>query len=504
MFQQGLRRLRRDERGQALVLGAVAMLIVAIAVLSTVSIGHGIYAKMKLQDAADAQSYSIAVKEARAYNFLAYTNRAMVVHYNAMLTVMAYVSHAFYLQKTIGNIAGVLKYLPGIGGVFSAIQQVIKSWMDLVDGLSRLLVPLLTALNVALWLAQEAVVTATLLDLATSTSSLVLQNTDPHARIGDAMNAPTILGRTLNFDNTKNFIHLFDDGNSMKLSTGAATRARLLKDNALSDPKMAKYRLLMGSIVNASRREWTAVGQGPKLVGRRWNLNVFCLVKFKKEAVGELRSFDEHFRGNLKDQLFAEDSVSLKIKPCVGKTIFSFDYTMSVQADLQNGGHRTRLSLGGPLNIDTPLDARHHKFHGITPFFASDPSYIRPHLNHFGYPCNVVIATRDMIGTQRRFELQNDSMQGQGTLEGSGVLDMTWEKVGGPELKRFRNRTGGMMVASVGRAIYHRPGEWKEAPNFFNPLWTARLAPLRTHWERPIETNAELQLVRRTLGLINY
>ena len=25
---------------------------------------------------------------------------------------------------------------------------------------------------------------------------------------------------------------------------------------------------------------------------------------------------------------------------------------------------------------------------------------------------------------------------------------------------------------------YHRPGNWKEHPNFFNPFWRAKLAPV--------------------------
>ena len=33
---------------------------------------------------------------------------------------------------------------------------------------------------------------------------------------------------------------------------------------------------------------------------------------------------------------------------------------------------------------------------------------------------------------------------------------------------------------AVARAMtyYHRPGNWKEHPNFFNPFWRAKLAPV--------------------------
>lgn len=36
----------------------------------------------------------------------------------------------------------------------------------------------------------------------------------------------------------------------------------------------------------------------------------------------------------------------------------------------------------------------------------------------------------------------------------------------------------GVNAISRGQAYYHRPGVWREHPNFFNPFWRARLAPI--------------------------
>jgi hypothetical protein len=531
MFHRGLRKLRRDERGQALVVGAIAMLVVALVVLSSVSIGHGIYSKIKLQDAADAQSYSIAVKEARAYNFLAYTNRAMVVHYNAMLTMMAYVSHAFYLKETVGRIAGWLSYIPYIGPIFRAIEKIIDAWMQIVDGLSQALVPLLTALNVGLWLAQEAVVYATAMDLLTSASSDPVRLTDPKAQPGYSMSLGSVGGITgfistigLNANNVANFLHPIDDGmhgNSFSGVTdpvGTGTRSKLLGANNLSDHKMAKYRLLMGNIVNSARREWTAVGSKPFLIGRRWNIGLGCLLDFDKRAEGEIKSFSERHKNNLKDQLFAEDSVGLEIGGCFGDPLFEFRYKLQAKADFQNGGHSWALYVKPPkVDKQVANEKPHHKFFGITPFFTSDPSFFKPYSFHFGYPCNLVITTKNMINKPEIFQLQSEVLKESGSadVEKTGMLDMTWKFVGGePDdadltakiMPLFRDRTGGMMAAAVGRAIYHRPGEWKEEPNFFNPLWTARLAPLRTHWQSPQDSAAYPELIIANLAQdgINY
>ncbi|AKQ69287.1 hypothetical protein A176_006199 [Myxococcus hansupus] len=518
-----LRRMRRDERGQAMVIGAVAMLVLAVSVMASVSIGHGVYEKIKLQDAADAQAYSIAVKEARAYNFLAYTNRAMVVHYSAMLTVMSYVSHAVYLDQTIRNVASVLKVIPVIGGIFAAVEQALKLWKSAVEVVARALIPILTGLNIALWLAQEAMLFGTLMDLVTSDGNLVVQGTDPKAQVGLAMtygsggsnpglsvlNAVT----STNYSNLKNFLHPIDDGprssGSVSISdpTGMGTRSRLLRDNKLSEPDMAKYRLLMGNIANAMRREWTAVGDGPILIGRQWNLNL-CLaafqVRIEKTADSQIKSFDENFENNRKDQLYAADDIRIRLRPLCyfGRWRNVFQFRFRAAADAQGGFHQ---EFGRRKTDD------HHNWEGITPFVTSDPSFVRPWQYHFGYPCNVTVLSKDMGAesgeTEAPFQMKNlrdnafmtnesawwkSEKATENEVVGGGFLDMTWKYVGGYKMKsgaldgdaaHFRETTGGMMAIAVGRAVYHRPGVWKEQPNFFNPLWTARLAPVKTHWE---------------------
>jgi Flp pilus assembly protein TadG len=494
-----VRKMRRDERGQAMIIGAVAMLILALMVMTSVSIGHGVYSKIKSQDAADAQSYSIAVKQARAYNFLAYTNRAMVVHYSAMLTMMSYVSHALYLQKTVGTAAKYLKYIPAIGAIFAAVEQAINAWVKVVEALSRVIIPVLTTINIGLWLAQEALLLSTYMEILTAQSGQPLSGTDPKARYGFFSNpgAPGgslggALNGVMNQTNATNFLHVLDDGPNSSGSvtlgdTGLKERKKLLNSsNSLKDPNMAKYRLLMGNIANSVRKEWTARGKGPFLIGRRWNLN-FCLgvgISINKVADSQIKSFAESGSENRRDELFASDDISMRVlAPCFGpfrKTIFKFDYRVRVAANKADGYHQAKLGGGNGSKSD-----KHHPWQGITPFVLADPSYWSPWVYHFGYPCNMVFASKDVIAARKVFQLKTNFMEGQGSahIDGNGELDMTQEKTGDAI---FAGATGGMLAMSVGRAIYHRPGDWKEEPNFFNPLWTARLAPINTHWEQEL------------------
>jgi hypothetical protein len=183
---------------------------------------------------------------------------------------------------------------------------------------------------------------------------------------------------------------------------------------------------------------------------------------------------------------------------------------MQAAADRRDGFHGQRLLFevaepfsGAKVDIPFGKKEKHHPWPGITPFFMGDPSFYRPYAYHFGYPCNMVVTTKNMIDKPNVFEVKGKFMEGEGTFDKNGILDMSWEKVGGEGvlMQLFRDRTKGMAAASVGRAIYHRPGDWKEEPNFFNPLWTARLAPLRTHWEKPQESMIELRIVDLAMQL---
>ena len=61
-----LHRLREDEEGQTLVLGAVFGVVLALCVLGTVNLGRAVYEKIQVQSACDSGAYSQAAVEASA------------------------------------------------------------------------------------------------------------------------------------------------------------------------------------------------------------------------------------------------------------------------------------------------------------------------------------------------------------------------------------------------------------------------------------------------------
>jgi hypothetical protein len=60
----------------------------------------------------------------------------------------------------------------------------------------------------------------------------------------------------------------------------------------------------------------------------------------------------------------------------------------------------------------------------------------------------------------------------------SGRTDLSYGARDAPRLGRLAALHDGLNAFAAAQAYYHRPGDWREVPNFFNPLWGARLMPI--------------------------
>lgn len=86
--------MTRARRGQALVLFALTLLLMALLVLMTLGFGMRAKERVEIQMAADAAAYSQAVATARTFNAIAVMNRAQVAHMVAMAGTQALISHS--------------------------------------------------------------------------------------------------------------------------------------------------------------------------------------------------------------------------------------------------------------------------------------------------------------------------------------------------------------------------------------------------------------------------
>lgn len=88
------------QRGQALILALMLLVAGAAGLIQLFDSGQLVQEKTRLTNAADATAYSGALVQARALNFLAFTNRALVAHQVAMAHNVTLASWAQYGDAT--------------------------------------------------------------------------------------------------------------------------------------------------------------------------------------------------------------------------------------------------------------------------------------------------------------------------------------------------------------------------------------------------------------------
>ena len=67
---------------------------VSIMMLLTLNVGQAVHEKIRIQQLADASAFSMAVQEARVFNFMAYTNRANIGSLVSAASLHSYMSMA--------------------------------------------------------------------------------------------------------------------------------------------------------------------------------------------------------------------------------------------------------------------------------------------------------------------------------------------------------------------------------------------------------------------------
>jgi putative Flp pilus-assembly TadE/G-like protein len=213
MMTRALRRSFERQEGQALVLACLLMLVLSIALITTVNLGHGVHERIRLQNTADAAAWSTAAMEARAFNFYAFTNRTQVSHYvSAMMwqsldsfvfSVQAFLTDLYGFMRTIGpcfpqdsrdglfwvSVCTLLDTLPsihaimrGLDLVFTALRGMLllmKPVMEPLDRvIGRVVIPGHRMLNAVMAGAATAVMLATS-TYVMGTSQAIIAANDP-------------------------------------------------------------------------------------------------------------------------------------------------------------------------------------------------------------------------------------------------------------------------------------------------------------------------------------
>ena len=144
--------LCREEAGQAIILGAVSLLVLAVGIMTTAQLGWAIKERIQLQHAADNAAYTSAAMVARSLNFISWTNRATISQYVTAMAFQSFISFFDGITLMVAQVAamflslafvcGIVGKIPVIGAPFEAASRALapigKTFQKGADGLAKI------------------------------------------------------------------------------------------------------------------------------------------------------------------------------------------------------------------------------------------------------------------------------------------------------------------------------------------------------------------------------
>ena len=169
--------MNKLESGQVLPLGLVLVVMGMVGALIVYNTGVVATDKMRLANGADAAAYSGALWQARALNYQAYANRAMVANQVAIGQAVSIQSWMTYAAVTSENLATALRPVPVLNIVTGGIQSAANVAERVVSAGARTMLSLSNIATAALSASQDAMIVATVHNTA-EMISVVASETD--------------------------------------------------------------------------------------------------------------------------------------------------------------------------------------------------------------------------------------------------------------------------------------------------------------------------------------
>lgn len=187
-FKNEGKRLCKEEHGYYLTFYAITFVVFFIMLASIINIGVVIGEKMRIQYAADEAGYSEAVVAARMYNFLAYTNRAILANYSTICFVTA--------LKSQSDAYKALESIPFVGMIFKPAEQTYTQLYQATNFLRQAA----SILSHALTFYQAAVLTEGVINICSSkVGKEIAKEIDPKIKINEISKRDLVSSNAVSF-----------------------------------------------------------------------------------------------------------------------------------------------------------------------------------------------------------------------------------------------------------------------------------------------------------------
>ncbi len=489
------RRLAR--RGQTMILGAVALLVLALITFITFNVTVAVQQRIKLQNYTDAKAFSMAVAEARTLNYMAYTNRAIASAYVGMANVHAYMSEAAMLADLKLSAATIMQAIAG-----QELSQCMCCWGGPC------------CFQHCIHAAEAEINTVGLtLDWITGDMGGRLKKLDGPARqTVSALNTHITVMRTSQQAAKVAILAMLGSGsfgslknNNMMQAAGVTNDEMIVSAfnlqqwNRAFDSRQDVKRRIMAETVNASRQDfaWNRSGPGPggliplqpvlfaQLSDRVKSSTIWMGPKgtwtiTQTPDMNFMAGGRTGFSNNRFNMAFSSDVPTNN----PSNTVSSFDWGQ-IMGTWRHGASAGVLPALGPIfpgNLSTGNSQVHTA--GILGDIFNNPHQGGNHqmnldMSRFeefrigtNYPFNQpsVFAASS---TDSRVNEYGKRGPWEVASDGSGTVTIT--NVGPDDAKLTLSNNNRSLAFSKAMVYYHRIGDWSDYPNMFNPFWRAKL-----------------------------
>ena len=215
---------RRFQQGQALPLGIAAIMVGMVGAFVLFNTGQVAVNKQRLSDAADSAAYSGLLWQARALNFQAYTNRAMIANEVTIGQAVSLNSWSNYARNISGNIATVVAAIPIINAIAETIANTLAAVNEIVEPLSDAMSAAMKIINTVIETSQTAMFSSAFL----ATPDIVHQVTKASDDSFDDVSGYSVAGLLLNLEDWRSFTEKYDHDNieAMRERTDLVSQSR--------------------------------------------------------------------------------------------------------------------------------------------------------------------------------------------------------------------------------------------------------------------------------------
>ena len=515
--RQGRKKLvpnQHRKRGQVMALGCLTMLLLALSLMMSFSVSNVVHERIRIQSHADAMAFSMAVIEARAMNYLAYSNRALAAAFVSMTTVHAYgaaVTSAVSLMRAVQVDIGIGIPLHVVECVASwgtspccwhaiqlgirvaQYQQTIQNYQQQVQSAEQ---PFNDTVQAFARLANN--IHASQQSMVRTTRDVIQSGTDNNFDNIRQINAPCaaqgISGNAGNL-NVRNFACAMEGSVLDGQATGCSGPSEL-----------NERRRIMSNVVNASRPNFLNSTHIPftDVSGTAFGPPIFNRGQFVTDLVStvpqpEISHLGLGYRidGWLTDNANGcQDAApgSRGNASCAragDNTVFAYiPYSSCMIPGGFIAGNAFIASNEGGSNHSPAHTSQHQEYRGLFAGDAGQPCmdgncFINHRLDtqqrNWGQPAVYSCITQDLRESTTPSNACNRPPMQPWELNQQRTVTIQHGQRGQGQLRLSPNQQG--FAASKALVYFHRMDDWRFPPNLFDPYWRAKLHPFESDGE---------------------